>query len=78
MLAFLEVVVIVCSIFQVMDNGSVKEFASPYHLLRIQNSRFQLYKMVKTGPEASHKLHQMTLMLTAGGTRKRVCPEAIQ
>ena len=46
--------------FQVINNGQVKEFASPYRLL--QNPLSQFYKMVeKTGPEASQKLHQMAL-----------------
>ena len=43
---------------QVMSNGQVKEFASPYQLL--QNPQSLLYQMVeKTGPEASQKLHEM-------------------
>ena len=53
-----------------MDNGSVKEFASPYRLL--QNSGSQLYKMVeKTGPEASRKLHQMALDARSRLNRKQ-------
>ncbi len=44
--------------FQVMHEGKVKEFDSPYTLL--QNEESLLYKMVKkTGPEASKELHQM-------------------
>ena len=54
---------------QVMSNGRVKEFASPYRLL--QNSDSQLYKMVeKTGPEASQKLHQMALEARSRTNRK--------
>ena len=43
---------------QLMSNGQVKEFDSPYDLL--QNPRSLFYKMVqKTGPSASRKLYQM-------------------
>ena len=50
----------VLNIDQAMDNGTVKEFDSPYNLLQDHRSLF--YKMVqKTGPSASKKLQQMAL-----------------
>lgn len=43
---------------QVMCGGQVKEFNTPYELLKKKTSL--LYKMVeKTGPEASRELHEM-------------------
>ena len=45
---------------QVLNNGQVKEYDSPYALL--QNPNSQLKGMVEqTGPAASRKLHQMAL-----------------
>ena len=47
-----------CVDIQLMSNGQIKEFDSPYKLLQDPSSLF--YKMVqKTGPSASKKLHQM-------------------
>ena len=47
-----------CVDMQLMSNGQIKEFDSPYNLLQDPSSLF--YKMVqKTGPSASKKLHQM-------------------
>ncbi len=48
-----------CSI-QVMNNGQVKEFDSPYTLLQNPGSQFK--RMVEqTGPYASRKLYQMAV-----------------
>ena len=47
-------------LLQVLKNGRIKEFDSPYKLLQDPNSRF--YMMVeKTGLTASGRLHQMAL-----------------
>ena len=57
------------TVLQVMHNGQVQEFASPYRLL--QNPDSMLYKMVeKIGPEASKKLHQMAINARSRTQRK--------
>ena len=48
------------NILQVLKNGVVKEFDSPYTLLQDPNSKFFLM-VEKTGLNASGRLHQMAL-----------------
>ena len=55
---------------QVMNNGQMKEYASPYRLL--QNPSSLLFKMVeKTGPEASRELHKMAMDARSRVNRKQ-------